>query len=185
MSEQQAHGGRSGTRALSGGGEATYTVEHRDEDRARRLASKIETAIEMVNAQYFNETPRARLGTRRTTSSGFRLSAIQEAVDEANRKPSFAKNHDGRMEYVVTEGYYPDEYDHYVDVTDVEPAGLFSAFLGIQSELCRRGYMVNSIRTDDDGRLTKLHVMPLTWAYEYRSSGRRDEQADDDSEDSA
>lgn len=175
QSNQEPQTERSTERSIAGGGEVSYTVWHRQADHARAVASKIETAIEMMNARYFQSEPRQRLGTRRTTTE-YPLRGISAAVDAANETPSFAKNVDGELEYVVTEGYYPDEYSHHIDVTDIPPGDRSRAFLHAQSKLCQRGYAINSIRTDEDGLLTTFHVVSLRWIYEARSYGRQNEE---------
>lgn len=176
MTEQELLAERSNERSVAGGGEVSYTVSHRQEDHADSLASKIETAIEMCNAWYFQSEPRENLGTPMPVTSEYKLRDVTKAVEEANERPSFAKNVEGEMEYIVEEAYYPDEYSHYIDVTGISEEDRSRAFLHAQSALCGNGYAINSIRTDDEGLLTKFHVVSLSWIYDARSYGRQKEE---------
>jgi len=176
MSTQESRTERSNERSVAGGGEVSYTVSHRQEKHADSLASRIETAIEMCNAWYFQSEPRERLGTRMPVRSEYKISDVTRAVEEANERPSFAKNVEGEMEYIVEEGYYPDEYSHYIDATGIQEEDRSQAFLHAQSALCGNGYAINSIRTDDEGLLTKFHVVSLSWVYDARSYGRQKEE---------
>lgn len=154
------------------GGEVSYEIDGLREGHARSLATKMDTAIEMALSRAFNHEPREKLGPRRADTE-WELPAIQDAVDAVNDSGTFGDNFEGDVAYAIEEGYYPEEWTHYVDLTDVETDGLQTAFSTTQSELVRRGYGINSIRTDDEGRVTKLHVISLSWFYDARSHGKQ------------
>lgn len=166
------------TQTLVGNGEVTYRVEHDRERRLQSVVSKIDTAIEMAKAHAFNHEPGQRYGPKRANTE-YKLRSIQAAVDEANAKPTF-ENVDGELAYVVEDGYYPEDYQHMIDVTDVAKPDRADALLHAQSALCARGYVVNSLRSDDDGHLTRLHVVALTWVYNARAYGKRKAKAEID-----
>jgi hypothetical protein len=80
--------------------------------------------------------------------------AIADAVEHANRHPS-NNARDGDVRYVVEDGYYPDDKEHFIDLSEV-PADLRkSASIDIISHLTKRGLYVNSVRWDPP----RLHVM--------------------------
>lgn len=162
---------RTEQRTISGGGQVAYSIDGRHERQVRSVASKIETAIEMANARYFNQSPKSELGPK-SANTEYELPAIRKAIEDANEDATFAKHIDGEMEYVVNDGYYPDDYRHYVDVTDIPPEDRPRAFQTAQANLCRHGYAINSLASNDEGQLTKFHVVSLAWIYDSRSYGR-------------
>lgn len=160
----------SNDQTIVGGGRVAYEIEA-TERRAQSLTSKLETAIEAFNARQFHDTPSETVGSKRAHTE-YKLRAIEDAIAEANDRPTFTKHIDGELSYVVTEGYYPDEYTHFVDLSDIPLDQRHRAFSTAQSALCRHGYLVNSLRGDDDGTLEKLHIVSLAWVYDARSHGR-------------
>lgn len=79
--------------------------------------------------------------------------AIADAVAHANRHPSNnARGSD--LEYVVEDGYYPDDKCHYVDLSAVDAGLRKSASIDAISHLEKRGLAVNSVRFDPP----RLHV---------------------------
>lgn len=173
MSDQGTYNA-SGDKGLAGGGRLTYRIEGARETLGRGLDLDIRTAIENRNARYFGNESRA--GPKKLVLINHKVKAIQEAVDELN---------DGRrncsgVAYQVDEPYYPDEYDHLVDLRDVPVDELSSAFQGAQAELLKRGFFVNSIRTDDHGRLIHLHVVRKRSADETRAHGLRKQEEKED-----
>lgn len=159
-------------RTIAGGGTITVEIETPRERSADGLQSRIETTIEMHSAMFFNYEPREEVGTKRA-STEYQLTPIREAVEAVNDSPTFGDTADGDVAYVVRDGYYPDDYEHLIAVTDVSPAERHRAFLTIQSQLVSRGYAVNAVKTDDEGRLTHLHVVSMLWVYDARSHGRK------------
>lgn len=94
--------------------------------------------------------------------------AIVDAVEHANRHPT-NNERDGDLEYVVEDGYYPGEYQHFVDLADVPPDLRHSASIQAISELSKRGLLVNSVRWDPP----RLHVVAaLTLNFDYYGGGR-------------
>ena len=79
------------------------------------------------------------------------------------------------MVYVVEEAYYPDDYDHFIDLTGIAVGDRAHAFMHIQGTLSERGFVVNSARSDDEGRLTKLHVVRMRWIDEKRGRAEADD----------
>lgn len=90
-----------------------------------------------------------------------RLPEIAEAVEEAEEQPS-TKGVEG-LNYQVEEAYYPDEYSHYVDLSECPVERRGTAFLDCMIRLAQRGFMVNSVRLNEEGVLEKLHVVRATW----------------------
>jgi hypothetical protein len=89
--------------------------------------------------------------------------AIQDAVTHENRHPGNSER-EGDIEYIVEDGYYPDEWSHYVDLSEVPEEHRNSASIGIISELAKRNLVVNSMRFDPP----QLHVIGLdAMAYGY------------------
>ncbi|ELY68891.1 hypothetical protein [Natrinema versiforme] len=160
----------SNDQTIVGGGHVAYEIDA-TERRAQSLSSKLETAIEAFNARQFHHAPKESVGPKRAHTE-YKLRAITDAIAEANERPSFTKHIDGELSYVVTEGYYPDEYTHFVDLTDIPADQRHRALSTVQNTLCRHGYIVNSLRSGDDGTLEKLHIVSLAWVYDARSHGR-------------
>lgn len=98
-------------------------------------------------------------GPHTVTTAG--VHAIQDAVDHSNRHPS-NNERDGDLKYVVEEGYYPREWSHFVDLSDVPEDLRYSASIQITSQLAKRGLAVNSVRWDPP----KLHVIGAHWLYD-------------------
>lgn len=168
------------TESIHGGGTLTYCITHPREQTAGTLRSSIQTALEATNARYWNDAPRRRVGPTRADTE-YELREIRAAVDGINADPSFAKNVDGDVTYRIDEGYYPGEWTHYVDVTDLPVDQRARALLTAQSQLAQRGYVVNSMRSDDDdGHLEAFHVVSLRWLYSARAYGRRQATEGDD-----
>lgn len=106
-------------------------------------------------------------GGHPTTTAG--LVAVQDAVAHANRHPS-NNARDGDLAYVVEEPFYPDEYAHFIDLSNVDADLRYSASIQAISELARRGLVVNSVRWDPP----QLHVMdPAQMHDRVTESGRR------------
>ena len=166
---------RRGEHSLAGGGEFTYRIKHRRDEPADRFEYQLGTLVEQQKARYFNHAPRSTPYTRRADTE-HELAAIREAVEAINDSPTFGENTEGDVEYRIEEGYYPGEWTHYVDLSNVEHSGRGSAMLHAQSELCSRGYVVNSIRVDEGGVVTNLHVVSLRWVYDARSHGLQQER---------
>lgn len=89
------------------------------------------------------------------------VAAIDDAVDHANRHPS-NNARDGDLQYVVEEGYYPEEWTHYVDLSAVPEEYRYSASIQATSALAKRGLVVNSVRFDPP----RLHVMGADWLFD-------------------
>ena len=101
-----------------------------------------------------DEPVRAHNGSHVTTQSF--VAAIQDAITHANRHPSnTARN--GELEYVVEDGYYPDDKCHYVDLSAVDPELRKSASINATSALAQRGLAVSSVQFDPP----RLHVMAV------------------------
>jgi len=154
---------------IAGSGTLEYSIVHRREKTATALKRELQKAVEVVNARYFNQAPDRRPGAKRADTE-YELRAIRAAIDAANDSSTFGENIAGDLTYVIEEGYYPGEWTHYIGLTDIPVSSRARALLAAQSALCRRGYMVNSARSDDDGLLEKLHVVSMRWAYDARSS---------------
>jgi len=157
---------------LAGGGELNATIRGRE-----RMVSGLEYDLRKVvkarNARYFGEQPRGP--GRPLVTVDHKYSPIVEAVDAVREVPSFEKNTEGDVSYVIEEAYYPGEYSHYIDVSGIEPERRGMAFMHVQSKLAARELTVNSVRCDDEGRLEKLHVVRLAWIDEKRKESESDE----------
>lgn len=84
------------------------------------------------------------------------IPAIQDAVDHENRHPGNSAR-DGNVTYLVKDAYYPGDYSHLIDLSDVDPEMRHSASIGIMGQLSRRGLGVNSVYFDPP----RLHVMAV------------------------
>lgn len=83
---------------------------------------------------------------------------VGDAVDHANRHPS-NNALEGNIRAGFEEGYYPGEYQHFIDLSTVDEELRHSATISINSELNKRGLMFNSVHFGDE---PKLHVVPAT-----------------------
>jgi hypothetical protein len=165
---------RLGTHSLAGGGELEYAIRGR-ENAVRALETDIRAAVNRWSSRYFNALDRSDYQHPPLVTRDREHPAIREAVEAANAKPSWENREAGEMVYVVEDAYYPDDYNHHVDLTDIDVGERSHAFMHIQGELAERGFVINSVRSDEEGRLTKLHVVRLHWIDQRR--GR--EEADD------
>lgn len=150
------------THSLAGGGELEVAIRGR-ENAVRTLETAIRAAVNRWGSRYFQALDRSDYQNPPLVTRERKHPAIQEAVDEANARPSWAKNHDGEMAYEVAEAYYPDDYDHFVDLRGIDAADRAQAFMHAQAELAQRGFVINSARSNDAGQLTKLHIVRLRW----------------------
>lgn len=91
--------------------------------------------------------------------------AIQDAVGA-----TVANNEDyENVKYSVSDGYYPDEWEHEIDLSEVPEDRLMGSSVSVVSELARRGMAVNSVRCDP----LRLHVIGLDWFEDRAEGGER------------
>jgi len=84
---------------------------------------------------------------------------VADAVEHANRHPANSNlEADGDIIAGVTDGYYPDDIQHWIDLSEIDPDLRHSATITANTELNRRGLMFNSVRFD----APKLHVVPAS-----------------------
>jgi len=172
------HTERVAEHSLAGGGELEVTIRGR-ENAVRALDTDIRAAVNRWGSRYFQSLDRSDYRRPPLVTRERLHPQIREAVAEANARPSWENRDAGEMAYVVEEAYYPDDYSHYVDLTDIDAADRSDAVMHVQAELAERGFVINSVRSDDEGRLTKLHVVRLRWIDEKRGrdGGRLDAEA--------
>lgn len=96
------------------------------------------------------------------TSSSY-APAIRDAVQHSNRHPSNSAR-EGDLKYVVEDGYYPDDKQHFVDLQDVDEDLRGSASIQIMSQLAHRGLVVNSVRWSPP-RLHVIAVEDVSYGY--------------------
>ncbi|WP_226042712.1 hypothetical protein [Natrinema sp. DC36] len=90
------------------------------------------------------------------------VNAIADAVEHANAHPSNSAREDYDMEYVVSEGYYPGDNTHEIDLSEIPEHLRQSAMIQAQSQLADRGLMVNSVAFE----AATLHVVTANWLLE-------------------
>lgn len=158
-----------GDHGLAGGGGVEYSIRGR-ENPARTVRTRLREAVREANARYFGEQP-DRPTRPNLVTVDYKYGPIKEAVQAVRRVPSFEKNTEGDIAYVVEEAYYPGEYSHYIEVSGVDPERRGMTFMHVQGALAERELTINSVRTDDEGRLTKLHVQRMSWLDQRRKGG--------------
>lgn len=92
----------------------------------------------------------------RHLTSSLHVPSIRDAVEHSNRHPSSSAR-DGDLEYVVEDGYYPGDKQHFIDLQEVPEDLRYSASIQIMSQLAFRGLAVNSVRWSPP----RLHVMAV------------------------
>jgi len=172
MATNDDHTERVGEHSLAGGGELEFAIRGR-ENAVRALDTDIRAAVNRWGSRYFQALDRSDYRRPPLVSRERPHPQIREAVAEANRRPSWENRDAGEIRYVVEEAYYPDDYSHYADLTEIDAADRSHAFMHAQGKLAERGFVINSVRSDDEGTLTKLHVVRLRWIDEKR--GRKED----------
>ena len=100
--------------------------------------------------------------------------AIADAVEAVNDSNS---EHVHGVRYNASDGYYPDETEHLVDLSGVEPKYRSAASIQVQTELNRRGLLANSVRIDPPA----LHVVSIDWLTEIHADGERNRSTEEGS----
>jgi hypothetical protein len=95
---------------------------------------------------------------------------IQDAVNHINSHPG-STDRPGVLKYVVADGYYPDEVQNYIDLSEMPEKHRHGATIDAQYELSRRGLMYNSLRFDP----LRLHIVPTEWLFD-KQPGRLGER---------